>query len=94
MTPSPTPAPVSPKFTPEQEAWQKLATGTALFKDRTADDPETAPRIPLGLMIENLTDLAEVEDLVDPLVCLFPVRLADADGAPVRAVAMELEDRP
>lgn len=58
VTPSPTPAPVSPKFTPEQEAWQKLATGTALFKDRTADDPETAPRIPLGLMIENLTDLA------------------------------------
>ena len=28
---------------------------------------------------------------MDPLVCLFPVRLAGADGAPVRAVAMQLE---
>ena len=43
-----------------------------------------------GIIAENLTDLAEVEGLVDPLVCLFPIRLAGADGAPVRAVAMQL----
>lgn len=44
-----------------------------------------------GVIAENLTALAEVEDLVDPLVCLFPIRLSGADGAPVRAVAMQLE---
>jgi kynurenine formamidase len=32
-----------------------------------------------------------VEELVDPLVCLFPIRLAGADGAPVRAVALQLQ---
>lgn len=37
-----------------------------------------------------LTALADVERLVDPLVCLFPRRLEGADGAPVRAVATEL----
>jgi kynurenine formamidase len=44
-----------------------------------------------GIIAENLTDLVEVEDLVDPLVCLFPIRLAGADGAPVRAVALQLQ---
>lgn len=47
-----------------------------------------------GLIAENLTALAEAERLLDPLVCLFPLRLAGADGSPVRAVAMEWRDAP
>lgn len=43
-----------------------------------------------GVIAENLTALERVEALRDPLVCLFPVRLEGADGAWVRAVAMEL----
>ncbi len=44
-----------------------------------------------GIIAENLTNLAAV-DFPDPLLCLFPIRLgADADGAPCRAVALELE---
>lgn len=42
-----------------------------------------------GVIAENLTALAGVESLVDPVVCLFPIRLAGADGAPVRAVALQ-----
>ncbi len=43
-----------------------------------------------GVIAENLTALGEVDALVDPLVCLFPIRLEGADGAPVRAVALQL----
>jgi hypothetical protein len=28
--------------------------------------------------------------MVEPLICAFPLRLTGADGAPVRAVAIEL----
>jgi kynurenine formamidase len=43
-----------------------------------------------GVIAENLTNLSAVED-PDALICLFPIRLgADADGAPCRAVALEL----
>ncbi len=42
-----------------------------------------------GVIAENLTDLHRVGTLRDPVVCLFPVRLEDADGAPVRAVALQ-----
>ncbi len=71
----------------------------AINLDETPDDDHPGDGYPChhliasagGIIAENLTDLAEVEGLVDPLVCLFPVRLAGADGAPVRAVAMELE---
>jgi kynurenine formamidase len=42
-----------------------------------------------GVIAENLTNLSEVDG--EPLVCLFPIRLgARADGAPCRAVALEL----
>ena len=37
----------------------------------------------------NLTNLAAV-DFGDPLLSVLPIRLAGADGAPVRAVAVEL----
>src|SRR6266511_3873060 len=43
-----------------------------------------------GVIAENLTHLSAVQ-APDPLLCMFPVRLGgDADGAPCRAVALEL----
>jgi kynurenine formamidase len=46
-----------------------------------------------GVICENLTNLGAIED-EEPLVCLFPIRLgARADGAPCRAVALELDER-
>jgi len=42
-----------------------------------------------GVICENLTNLAAV-DFADPFVSLLPLRLTGGDGAPVRAVAMEL----
>ena len=43
-----------------------------------------------GVIAENLTNLAAV-DFDDPIVSLLPLALAGADGAPVRAVAMQLD---
>ena len=44
-----------------------------------------------GVIAENLTNLSAV-DFPDPQLCLLPIRLgADADGAPCRAVALQLE---
>lgn len=45
-----------------------------------------------GIIAENLTNLAAI-DFPEPLLSLLPIRLTGADGAPVRAVAMEL-NRP
>lgn len=42
-----------------------------------------------GVIAENLTRLAEVT-FPEPLLSLLPIRLTGLDGAPVRAVAMEL----
>ncbi len=43
-----------------------------------------------GVIVENLTNLGAV-DFDDPLLCLFPLRLAGgADGSPCRAVALDL----
>ena len=43
-----------------------------------------------GVIAENLTHLSAVQ-APDPLLCMFPIRLGgDADGAPCRAVALEL----
>ena len=42
-----------------------------------------------GVICENLTNLAAV-GVPDPFLSLLPLRLTGADGAPVRAVAMEL----
>jgi kynurenine formamidase len=41
-------------------------------------------------IVENLTNL-EAVDFAEPLLSVLPIRLADADGAPVRAVALQLE---
>ncbi|KDE11062.1 cyclase family protein [Rhodococcus aetherivorans] len=43
-----------------------------------------------GIVCENLRNL-ELVDFPDPLISLLPLRLRDADGAPVRAVAIALE---
>jgi kynurenine formamidase len=42
-----------------------------------------------GVVVENLTNLAAV-DFPDPFLSVLPLRLTGADGAPVRAVAMQL----
>ncbi|MEU4689040.1 cyclase family protein [Actinoplanes sp. NPDC023714] len=44
-----------------------------------------------GVIGENFRDLERI-DFPDPLVSLLPIALENADGAPVRAVAMQLED--
>lgn len=41
-----------------------------------------------GIIAENLTNLAAI-DFPDPVLSLLPVKLGGADGAPVRAVALE-----
>jgi kynurenine formamidase len=41
-----------------------------------------------GVIAENLTNLAAI-DVPDPVISLLPLSLAGADGAPVRAVALQ-----
>lgn len=42
-----------------------------------------------GVIAENLANLAAL-DFPNPLLSLLPIKLAGSDGAPVRAVAMEV----
>ncbi|QVQ52047.1 cyclase family protein [Spiractinospora alimapuensis] len=42
-----------------------------------------------GVLVENLCRLEEV-DFVDPLISVLPLKLDGADGAPVRAAALEI----
>jgi kynurenine formamidase len=42
-----------------------------------------------GVIAENLANLGAI-DFPDPLICLLPIKLGGSDGAPVRAVAMEV----
>jgi kynurenine formamidase len=42
-----------------------------------------------GVLVENLTGLADVEGLADPWLSVLPLRLTGADGAPCRAVAVD-----
>jgi kynurenine formamidase len=42
-----------------------------------------------GVVAENLTNLAAI-DFADPIISLLPILLRGADGAPVRAVAMQV----
>ena len=44
-----------------------------------------------GVIVENLCNLAALTTAT-PVLSVLPLRLAGADGAPVRAVALELED--
>ncbi len=43
-----------------------------------------------AVIIENLTGLEGIAELLDPWIAAFPIKLSGADGAPVRAVAMDL----
>jgi kynurenine formamidase len=42
-----------------------------------------------GVIVENLVDLDRI-DFDDPLVCMFPLRVVAGDGAPTRAVALDV----
>jgi kynurenine formamidase len=41
------------------------------------------------VVVENLTALDQI-DFSEPLITVFPLRLTGADGAPTRAVAMDV----
>ncbi|MDV2478126.1 cyclase family protein [Rhodococcus zopfii] len=43
-----------------------------------------------GVICENLCGLERI-DFPDPLISILPIRLCDGDGAPVRAVAMQVQ---
>jgi kynurenine formamidase len=68
----------------------------ALNIDETPDDDHPGEGFPVhhliaeagGVIAENLRDLAAV-DWPDPFVMVLPMLLEGADGAPVRAVAVE-----
>jgi kynurenine formamidase len=69
----------------------------ALNVDETVPDNEPADGYPAheillgagGTIAENLTNLGAV-DFTEPLFSILPIKLGGADGAPVRAVAMEV----
>ena len=68
----------------------------AINLDETPDDEHPGEGFPChhliaevgGVIIENLTNLGEVRS-AHPLVSVLPLKLVGADGAPVRAVALE-----
>ncbi len=70
----------------------------AINLDETPDDGHAGEGYPVhhliarrgGVIGENLRGFEDI-DFPDPLVCVLPLALKDADGAPVRAVAMELD---
>ena len=79
------------------DAGVKTVAIDALSVDETVlegDQPEGYPahRAILGaggVIAENLANLAAL-DFPDPLLSLLPIKLGGSDGAPVRAVAMEI----
>jgi kynurenine formamidase len=79
------------------EAGVKTVAVDALNVDETVLEGEHLEGYPVhhlilgagGVIAENLANLAAV-DFPDPLLSLLPIKLGDADGAPVRAVAMEV----
>jgi kynurenine formamidase len=70
----------------------------AINLDETPDEQHPGDGYPVhhliadvgGVIGENFRNFEQV-DFPDPFVSCLPVALTDADGAPVRAVAMELE---
>jgi kynurenine formamidase len=65
--------------------------------DETPDETHAGVGFPVhhliaaagGVVVENLTALDRI-DFTDPFITVFPLRLTGADGAPTRAVAMDL----
>jgi kynurenine formamidase len=90
-----------PWLTPDA-AERVVATGVrALAVDTLNPDPTPPPGtgtgdLPVhhavlgagGVIVENLTNVAQLTTLSDPLLSFFPIHLARADGAPVRAVGL------
>lgn len=70
----------------------------AINLDETPDDEHPGEGFPVhhliaeahGVIGENFRNLGTV-DWTDPLVMLFPLALEGADGAPVRAVAIDIQ---
>jgi kynurenine formamidase len=66
--------------------------------DETPDDTHPGAGFPVhqliaqagGVVVENLSALDQI-DFPDPLITAFPLRLTGADGAPTRAVAIDLQ---
>lgn len=73
----------------------------AINLDETPDDDHPGEGFPVhhliatagGIICENLTNL-EAIDFANPMVSLLPIALEAADGAPVRAVAMQIAPEP
>lgn len=69
----------------------------AINIDETPDDLHPGVGFPVhhliaeaaGVISENMTNLSAV-DFADPLISLLPIKLEAADGAPVRAVAIQV----
>ena len=69
----------------------------AINIDETPDDEHAGIGFPVhhliaqagGVICENLTNLAAI-DLADPWISMLPLAFQKADGAPVRAVAMQV----
>ncbi len=70
----------------------------AINIDETPDETHSGVGFPVhhliakasGVISENLTNLSAI-DFENPIVSLLPIKLQAADGAPVRAVAMQIE---
>jgi kynurenine formamidase len=70
----------------------------AINIDETPDDTHPGEGFPVhhliaevaGVICENLTNLDAI-DFADPFISLLPIALQAADGAPVRAVAVQQE---
>lgn len=70
----------------------------AINIDETPDEEHPGEGFPVhhliaeraGVIAENLTNLAAI-DFAEPLISLLPIAFEAADGAPVRAVALQLE---
>ena len=71
----------------------------AINIDETPDDGHPGEGFPVhhliadvaGVISENLTNLESI-DFHAPLISLLPIAFEAADGAPVRAVALQIED--
>jgi kynurenine formamidase len=91
----------------EDAARRVAATGVrAVAVDALSPDPTPAHGPPAalpahqallgcgGVIVENLTNVAALAELPDPVISFFPLALAGADGAPVRAVAWSAQGTP
>lgn len=73
----------------------------AINIDETPNDEHPGEGFPVhhliaevaGVISENLTNLESI-DFEHPMITLFPLSFESADGAPVRAVALQLAESP